>query len=258
MNTCGILCSGNINDNTCTPDTLLYDCTCASNNSSPDLGAYTNTLPTFICNQLYTNCVAAAAGNTSAQADCQTSIEDKCGKLDPATFDASTQSTSSSSSQKSTTSLSSTATHTTSGSSTGPGSSSSSGGQSSSTSSLVSSISSSSSYIQGLASATTSVPAASGSASSTPKESTGLSTGAKAGIAIGAIIGVILLCMGGYLLGRRHSGGSLGREDKHPSVPELSTNGLYEIPQLETKERPGELPTAALPTAAIRRHHELE
>ncbi|CZR51672.1 uncharacterized protein PAC_01549 [Phialocephala subalpina] len=252
INTCGILCSGNNNDNTCTPDTLTYDCICASNSSSPDLAAYTQTLPTFICEQLYTNCISAASGNASAQADCQTNIEDGCGKLDPAKFDASASSSSSASSQKSTTSLSSAATHTTSSSSTSTGSTSS---HFSSTSSFVPSTSSSSSSVQGPASAT-SDPSASGSATSTPKTSAGLSTGTKAGIAIGAILGVILLCTGGYLLGRRHRGASLDREDKHPNVPELSTNGLHEIPQLETKERPGELSGAAITRPS--RSHELE
>ncbi|KAE8450247.1 hypothetical protein EG329_006675 [Mollisiaceae sp. DMI_Dod_QoI] len=246
INTCGILCSDSVNSNACDADTLTYDCTCTSNNSSPDLAAYSQTLPTFICEQLYSNCISTAGNNASAQAACQANIEDDCGKLDPADFAASQPSSSSSS--QSSSFVSSTILHTTSSSGPSPGSSLSTNSRPSSTSNLVPT--SSSSSAQNLGSVTALSPSTSPSATSVPTGSTGLTTGDKAGIGIGVTIGVLLLCFGGYLLGRLHLGVSAQRTNKHPDVPELSTNALYEVPQLETKERPGELAAAAI----IRRH----
>jgi Na+/glutamate symporter len=78
----------------------------------------------------------------------------------------------------------------------------------------------------------------------------GLSTGAKVGIAIGTVVGVFGLVLGGYLLARR------GKEDlnTHPGTAELNNNGIHEIPQLETKERPGELEGRGLPDERV---HEI-
>ncbi|KUJ23360.1 uncharacterized protein LY89DRAFT_713842 [Mollisia scopiformis] len=248
VNTCGTLCSGDPNTNSCDPDTLSDNCTCAPSNSTPDLAAYTQTLPTFICEYLYTNCNSSAAGNASAQADYKTNIGDTCGTLNPADFVASAT-TSSATSQKSSSTTSSDTRQ-----SSSSGSSSSTKSQSSSfksTSSFVSSTSSTSVPGQTQASITTPNPGTLPSLISKPNTATGLSAGAKAGIGIGATVGVLLLCIGGYMLWWQRRRALFQLSD--PQVPELSTNGILEIPQLETREKPGELQADAIP-----RVHELE
>jgi len=98
------------------------------------------------------------------------------------------------------------------------------------------------------ASSSSSVSVLSGSSASL--NPTGLSTGAKVGIAIGTVGGVIGLVLGGYFLGRR------GKEDlnTHPGMAGLSHNWIHEIPQLETKERLGELEGRGLPDERV---HEI-
>jgi hypothetical protein len=90
------------------------------------------------------------------------------------------------------------------------------------------------------------------SSSSASPNPTGLSTGAKVGIrnCYGTVGGVVGRVLGGYFLGRR------GKEDlnAHPGMAELSHNGIHEIPQLETKERPGELEGRGLPDERV---HEI-
>ncbi|KUJ11681.1 uncharacterized protein LY89DRAFT_229665 [Mollisia scopiformis] len=88
INTCGVLCSGDANTNTCDTTTLDYGCTCASNSSAPGLLYYTETIPTYCCEQNYANCISAASGDASAQATCQQNEKTNCGHLDPANFTA--------------------------------------------------------------------------------------------------------------------------------------------------------------------------
>src|SRR5271170_5581108 len=82
-NVCLTLCSKAVNNNTCDPvsclfvgpslctqadkshhqTTLTYNCLCTSNNSSPDLAAYMNSLPYYICEQSYADCVTNNPNN---------------------------------------------------------------------------------------------------------------------------------------------------------------------------------------------------
>lgn len=91
-NTCGTLCDGNPQDNNCQVDTLTYSCLC-QNGSAPGLQYYTQTMDTFICQQAFTDCNNANVGNRNGQENCTTSIQDKCGKLDPADYSAAPSST---------------------------------------------------------------------------------------------------------------------------------------------------------------------
>ncbi|OTA07752.1 HFB protein [Trichoderma parareesei] len=65
--------------------TLKYDCTCASNSSAPGLQYYTQTLPTFICEQLYANCIQTNAGNQDGQRACKNNIQKLCATQNPPT-----------------------------------------------------------------------------------------------------------------------------------------------------------------------------
>ncbi|KAF7863166.1 hypothetical protein EAF04_007249 [Stromatinia cepivora] len=98
INTCGTLCSGNSDTNTCDPTTLCYDCTCSSNSSSPALQYYTQTIPTYICEQKYTNCIYAAENDAAAQRQCAIDEQANCGHIDPDSINFPTATSTSSSS----------------------------------------------------------------------------------------------------------------------------------------------------------------
>ncbi|KAK9772000.1 hypothetical protein SCAR479_11319 [Seiridium cardinale] len=86
INVCGDVCTAS--QNSCDPSTLDYDCAC-SDGTTPDMNEYVNSLPYFICEQAYENCITDNAGNAAGQGNCTTSIKDKCGTknaTDPTTF----------------------------------------------------------------------------------------------------------------------------------------------------------------------------
>ncbi|KJZ76648.1 hypothetical protein HIM_03984 [Hirsutella minnesotensis 3608] len=82
-NTCNLLCNNNVDKNSCTQSTLKYECTCASNKSAPGLQYYVQTLPTFICQELFAQCDKENTGNADGQKACKTNIQDLCGKTPP-------------------------------------------------------------------------------------------------------------------------------------------------------------------------------
>ncbi|KAK3310612.1 uncharacterized protein B0T15DRAFT_571148 [Chaetomium strumarium] len=81
-NSCNLLCGSNVQENDCAPDTLNYTCTC-SNGSAPGLQYYIQTMPTFICEQAYSDCIEQNTGNSRGQDKCKSDIQEKCGTLDP-------------------------------------------------------------------------------------------------------------------------------------------------------------------------------
>ncbi|KAK4246861.1 hypothetical protein C7999DRAFT_32734 [Corynascus novoguineensis] len=81
-NSCRVLCDNAPTANDCNVDTLEYTCTC-SNGSAPGLEYYIQTIPTFICEQAYSDCIAANTASSRAQDECKTNIKDQCGTLDP-------------------------------------------------------------------------------------------------------------------------------------------------------------------------------
>ncbi|KAK4464176.1 hypothetical protein QBC42DRAFT_52782 [Cladorrhinum samala] len=100
FNTCGDLCGGTPTANDCSSSTLSFTCTCR-NGTAPGLEYYTGTLPTFICQESYRQCIESNVGDKNAQSKCKTTIQDHCGTLDPSKAEVdsgSSQSTSSSSS----------------------------------------------------------------------------------------------------------------------------------------------------------------
>lgn len=105
--------------------TLNYTCTC-SNGTAPGLEYYEQTLPTFICNQAFEDCIAANVGNARGQTNCTDSIKSQCGTID-AQADSAASSTTTSAAATGTGSGSTTGTGTGSQASQTPASSSSSG-----------------------------------------------------------------------------------------------------------------------------------
>lgn len=90
---CNILCQRDVSANDCDSETLKFDCICRSNNSAPGLQYYLQTMPTFICEQAYQNCIEENVGDSRAQDNCRTNIQSKCGTISPAnaTFDSPNQ-----------------------------------------------------------------------------------------------------------------------------------------------------------------------
>ncbi|KJR85223.1 uncharacterized protein SPSK_09608 [Sporothrix schenckii 1099-18] len=86
-NTCSTLCDGNPKANSCDPNLLTFNCLC-QNGTAPGLEYYTQTLPTFICQEAYSECNAANVGNAQGQKNCTTSIQDQCGSLNPDNYTA--------------------------------------------------------------------------------------------------------------------------------------------------------------------------
>ncbi|KAL2261050.1 hypothetical protein VTK26DRAFT_4770 [Humicola hyalothermophila] len=79
---CNTLCGSTPNENDCRTETLEYNCTCA-NGTAPGLEYYTQTMPTFICNQAYSDCIEANVGSSRGQDECKKNIKSRCGTLDP-------------------------------------------------------------------------------------------------------------------------------------------------------------------------------
>ncbi|KAF4955899.1 hypothetical protein FGADI_4294 [Fusarium gaditjirri] len=83
QNTCDALCKDDTNENKCTENDLKWECTCSSNSSTPGLQYYTQTMPTFICEELFSQCISQNTGSQSGQRECTSKIENKCAKQNP-------------------------------------------------------------------------------------------------------------------------------------------------------------------------------
>ncbi|PSR91930.1 hypothetical protein BD289DRAFT_452069 [Coniella lustricola] len=88
--------------NTC--DELCADAavgnSCDLNGSAPGLQYYTQTIDYFVCEEAYSECITEYENDQQEQANCTTSIGDKCGTLDPSeasTSDSSSTTTAASS-----------------------------------------------------------------------------------------------------------------------------------------------------------------
>lgn len=101
VNTCSTLCDDNPKTDSCDTTDLTYSCTC-SNGSAPGLEYYTQTMPTYLCQQEYADCILANPNNATGQEECKTDIEDTCGTLDPTNYTAAATTTSSSASSSAT------------------------------------------------------------------------------------------------------------------------------------------------------------
>ncbi|KAI9172088.1 hypothetical protein HJFPF1_01581 [Paramyrothecium foliicola] len=77
---CELLCDNNTKDNDCEND-LSYKCTCNGNSSAPGLQYYAQTMPTLICQELFSQCNAQHVGDSRAQKACEDNIFSKCKDL---------------------------------------------------------------------------------------------------------------------------------------------------------------------------------
>jgi cell division septation protein DedD len=194
--TCPQMCYGTSSENFCEPTELTYSCSCP-NGTTPDSTAFINTLPYFICQTTYTQCISDNPNDASAQTSCQGNLA-LCGtrnataeaifhEQNPDTLDSDT---SSSSSSEETSSTSTPAAPTSSRTSI-----------------------SSQTTSQAPSSSPTSAPSTDSTTSDSSSSS--LSPGAIAGIAIGAAVIIIIISLLFWWRRRRSS------KATRPSVPEL-------------------------------------
>lgn len=76
LNSCPQICGGAASLNDCDSDTLTYNCVCP-NATVPDSTAFAQTLPFFICEETYRQCVNNNPNNAQGQAACREN--QKCG-----------------------------------------------------------------------------------------------------------------------------------------------------------------------------------
>ncbi|ETS86508.1 hypothetical protein PFICI_00336 [Pestalotiopsis fici W106-1] len=75
-NVCGEICS--TSENSCEPSTLDFSCVC-TDGTEPDMNEYQNSVPYYICETAFANCIAANTDSASGQKNCTTTIADECG-----------------------------------------------------------------------------------------------------------------------------------------------------------------------------------
>jgi hypothetical protein len=63
-------------------DTLNWECTCSSNSSAPGLQYYTQTMPTFICESLFAQCISQTNTQKGSE-ECKSKIQSKCAEQSP-------------------------------------------------------------------------------------------------------------------------------------------------------------------------------
>ncbi|KAH7257271.1 hypothetical protein BKA59DRAFT_508170 [Fusarium tricinctum] len=83
QNTCDTLCQDDTDSNNCSETDLKWECTCSSNSSVPGIQYYTQTMPTFICQQLFSQCITENTSSQQGQRDCKSKIDAKCAKQNP-------------------------------------------------------------------------------------------------------------------------------------------------------------------------------
>ncbi|KAK5064172.1 hypothetical protein LTR84_000004 [Exophiala bonariae] len=76
LNTCPQICGGSASTNRCDSTQFTYSCICA-NGTVPDCTAFAETLPYFMCQATYGQCVAAHPNDAQGQSVCETNQQ--CG-----------------------------------------------------------------------------------------------------------------------------------------------------------------------------------
>ncbi|MCJ1253266.1 hypothetical protein MMC24_001077 [Lignoscripta atroalba] len=94
VNTCGMLCGGQVDANNCTGSDLTYSCLCASNHSAPALSLYLETLPFRICQSAFGKCITDHPDDRAGQDQCKQTYV--CGTLNASMAQIATTSSASS------------------------------------------------------------------------------------------------------------------------------------------------------------------
>lgn len=103
-NTCPLVCDGSTETNSCSYNstTIDFDCVC-SNGTTPDLSPYEQTIPFYVCEETYIQCIANNPNDLDAQDSCKANAT--CGTID-LSASSTTSSSASSTSAASTTAAS--------------------------------------------------------------------------------------------------------------------------------------------------------
>lgn len=75
-------------------ETLEFQCVC-SNGTTANLEPYTTTIPFFVCEENYKQCIEASNHNLDAQEKCKQAREENCGTIPPKKVSDSSTTTSS-------------------------------------------------------------------------------------------------------------------------------------------------------------------
>ncbi|KIW30383.1 hypothetical protein, variant 3 [Cladophialophora immunda] len=122
LNTCPQICGGSASQNQCDQNAFTYTCVCA-NGTVPDCTAFIETLPFYICQETYAQCINNHPNDAQGQATC--AQNEQCGTRN-ATAEAIAQTSAAQASSVSSTSSAPASSHSASAASTGSGSSSAS------------------------------------------------------------------------------------------------------------------------------------
>ncbi|KAI5302813.1 hypothetical protein KEM56_000333 [Ascosphaera pollenicola] len=104
LTSCPKICPDGIaSKNTCNPSTLSFNCVCGDG-STPNVAEYRNTLPFFVCEENFGQCINAHPNDLAGQKDCKSQRAQYCGTkkvpTDDDDDDETTATTSSSSASK--------------------------------------------------------------------------------------------------------------------------------------------------------------
>ncbi|KAJ5204162.1 uncharacterized protein N7498_005041 [Penicillium cinerascens] len=110
-NVCPDMCDGSTSANSCDPTTLQFQCTC-SNGTVPDSSQYMQTVPFYVCQATYGQCIDAHPNDAEGQTACKDAAQ--CGTKNATALVSSSSSTSATSTMTMTTSTTSSQTSSTS------------------------------------------------------------------------------------------------------------------------------------------------
>ncbi|KAJ5612807.1 hypothetical protein N7510_006001 [Penicillium lagena] len=83
-NTCPEICNGDTKQNSCDPATLKYQCMCGDG-SVPDVSSYVETVPFYVCQATYGQCIDSHPNDATGQRTCKKSA--KCGSKNASATD---------------------------------------------------------------------------------------------------------------------------------------------------------------------------
>jgi len=89
LDTCPRICGGGYSKNQCNSVDLTFSCVCP-NGTTPNVSAYKNTLPFFICEENRGQCIARHPNDAAGQQTCKDNA--KCGTLNATELDAASSS----------------------------------------------------------------------------------------------------------------------------------------------------------------------
>lgn len=85
-NVCDTLCSKDAPTNMCNANDLTFTCQCSNDKTPAGIDTYKTSLPAFICNEAYGQCIKAHPDDALGQNGCKDDILSQCGDKDITKF----------------------------------------------------------------------------------------------------------------------------------------------------------------------------